>query len=91
MERPWPNWVTTILSVAALIAGLAALDPLVRDELAAIADGQRPTGALATVGQRAEELALVTIQVVRDQTMSHAQLTIFVLAAAVLLVLMLRT
>jgi hypothetical protein len=91
MGRPLSAGVTAIGGICALVVGLAATDPRVREQLAGLASGRRPSGELVSAAARIEDLALVALHAVRDQSIEHAPLTIFVLAAALLLVFMLRT
>ena len=46
---------------------------------------------IAAIATHVEEIVLVVIQAVRDQSIEHAPLVIFALAAAVLVLFMLRT
>lgn len=79
--------------VMALVAGLAMIDGRVRDQVGLVLRG-RPAGAsdeLATIGERLQDLLLVAVQAVRNQSIEHAPLVIFTLAALVLVLFMLRT
>jgi hypothetical protein len=67
------------------------MDPRVREQIAAIGSGRRPSGELVTAMARLQDIVVLAIQAVRDQSLQHAPLTIFVLAAALLLAFMLRT
>jgi hypothetical protein len=49
------------------------------------------TGDIAGFGGRVQELGLVAMQAVRDQSIEHAPLTLFALVALVLFALMLRS
>jgi hypothetical protein len=50
-----------------------------------------PTHELAAAGQQAQTLTAVIAEVARDQSLTHAPLLIFALAATVLVLFMLRT
>ena len=91
MRRQWQGGVTAVCGVAGLIAGLAIMDARVRDQLMAIAGGRAPTGEIVGATARLEALVMTAVQAARDQSIEHAPLTIFALAAALLLVFMLRT
>ena len=83
--------LTTAAGAAAVLIGLAVIDDGVQGRLATLFAGRSPTGELLSVGARLQELGSVIFQAVRDQSIEHAPLTIFVLAAAVLVLFMLRT
>lgn len=74
-----------------IVFGLAIIDVRVREQMMAITDGGNPSGELLSVGARLQELAYLAMQAVRDQSIEHAPLTLFALAALILFVLMLRT
>ena len=74
-----------------LIGGLAVIDVRVRDQLARVLTGRAPTGDFASLGERVQELLLIVMQSVRDQSIEHAPLVIFALAALVLVLFMVRT
>jgi hypothetical protein len=75
----------------ALLGGLAVIDRRVRRELTLLFSGSGPPQGLATMGERVSDLALIVLQAARDQTIEHAPLVIFGLAAAVLVLFMMRT
>jgi hypothetical protein len=83
--------ITTIGGVSALIGGLAIIDERVREQLRAIVEGRPPSGEIVSAGARLKELGWVMADAVRDQSIEHAPMTVFVLAAAVLLFFMLKT
>ncbi len=85
------GFVTSAAGIGAIVAGLVVIDPRVREQAAMLASGRGPTGEFSSVGVRMQELGLVAMQAVRDQSIEHAPLTLFALAALVLFVLMLRT
>jgi hypothetical protein len=80
-----------VASVGAVVVGLAVLDERVRDQIAALASGRRPSGELAGAGEYLQDLALAAFDGVRDQSLSHASLAVFAVGALVLLVLMIRS
>ena len=49
------------------------------------------SGEIAGFGGRMQELGLIAMQAVRDQSIEHAPLTLFALVALVLFTLMIRT
>lgn len=91
MKRVTSSAITTGAGLAAIVAGLAIIDERVRSEFASIASGHASGTELAGAGARVGDLGFVMLQAVRDQSIEHAPLTLFALAALVLFVLMLRT
>ena len=91
MRRATRSSVTSAAGIGTILVGLVVIDPRVREQAVALASGKGPTGEFVSVGERAQELGYVALQAVRDQSIEHAPLTLFALAALVLFVLMLRT
>ena len=74
-------------ALALLLVALIAIDARVRDHLVQSVRGATVAGAGATLA----DLGSIVLLVVRDQSIAHAPLAIFVIAAAVLVLFMLRT
>jgi hypothetical protein len=91
MQRSTSGLFTTGAGAVALVIGLAAIDERVHEEVSALVTGRAGSGELLSFGARLQELAFVALQAVRDQSIEHAPLTLFALAALVLFLLMLRT
>lgn len=91
MRRNAYSFVTSAAGIGAILVGLVVIDPRVREQAMALARGKGPTGEFASAGERVQELGYIALQAVRDQSIEHAPLTLFALAALVLFVLMLRT
>lgn len=91
IRRPLGSWLAAAGGVCALLVGLAAIDDRVRDQLVSAFARQGPTEEIATVGSRIEEIVTVLAHAVRDQSIEHAPMVIFALAAMVLLLFMTRT
>ena len=77
-------------TVALLLLVLVAVDDRVRSELS-LRLVSHPTEQLATAGQHARDLTSVIAEAARAQSLAHAPLLIFTLAAIVLVLFMLRT
>lgn len=76
-------------TVVVLLLALVAFDDRVRDDVSRrIA---HPSVELAGVERQARDLTTVIAAAARDQSLGHAPLLIFTLAAAVLVLFMLRT
>lgn len=90
-RRPFAGLVSAAGGIFALLVGLAAIDLRVRDQIARALAGEGATQEIASVGSRVEELAWIVAHAVRDQSIEHAPMVIFALAAMVLLLFMTRT
>ena len=89
MRRGFGEAFMSVGAVAVLLLALVASDGRVREALSrAVA---WPSVELAGAGQHVGDLASVIAEAARDQSLAHAPLLIFALAAAVLVLLMLRT
>ena len=92
MHRPaFFNGLAAAGGVLMLIGGLAVIDERVRVQLGRLLTGRAPSGELATLGDRVQTLLLIVMQAARDQSIEHAPLVIFALAALVLVLFMVRT
>lgn len=78
-------------AVVLLLTVLVGMDQRVRDVLTLHGGTGRPADDVLVAGGRARDLALAVLDAVRDQSLEHAPLMIFVLAATVLMLIMLRT
>jgi hypothetical protein len=79
----------TVGTLLVLLMVLVAVDDRVRDALSMRVS--RPSVEIAAAGQHARDLTGVIVEVARDQSLAHAPLLIFALAATVLTLFMLRT
>ena len=89
-RRPVAGGLLAVSGLLALVAGLAAIDSRVREELTRLAAGGLPS-EVATASLRGQELLAIVMQAVKDQSAEHAPLVIFSIAAMVLVVFMLRS
>lgn len=90
-RRPISTALAAAGGVCAVLIGLAAIDDRVRYQIASAFARRGPTEEIASVGSRLEEMAAVIAQAVRDQSIEHAPMVMFALAAMVLLLFMTRT
>jgi hypothetical protein len=89
MRRGFSEALMSAGTVAVLLLVLVVLDGRVRDEISLrIA---RPSAELAGAGRQVSDITSIIAGAVRDQSLAHAPLLIFALAATVLVLLMLRT
>ena len=83
--------LTAAAGMVALVGGLALIDRRVRRQLVLAFSSTGPTDQLSAVSERLGSLVYIVLQAAREQTIEHAPLVIFGLAAAVLVLFMLRT
>jgi hypothetical protein len=90
MRRAWGEALMTVGTLTILLMVLVAVDGRVREQVS-MRVLSRPTVQIEAAGQGARDLTSVIAEVVRDQSLTHAPLLIFALAATVLTLFMLRT
>ena len=91
LRRPLSSGLTAAGGLCALLIGLAVIDDRVRDQIARVFARQGPTPEMASVGSRLEEMAAIVAHAMRDQSIEHAPMVIFAVAAMVLVLFMTRT
>jgi hypothetical protein len=74
-----------------LAAGLAMIDDRVRYAVMGLLQGEVPGGEIAVAGSGVRETSAVALQVIRDQSMEYAALTLFAIGALALVLFMTRT
>lgn len=74
-----------------LLTVLVGLDGRVRDVLSLGGGAGRPGDRVVEAGGWAHDMAIAVLDAARDQSLDHAPLMIFVLAATILVLVMLRT
>ena len=90
MRRAMNEALMSAGAVAILLMVLVAIDDRIRDQVSTRFLA-RPSVGLAVAGQHARDLTSVIAEVARDQSIAHAPMLIFALAATVLVLFMLRT
>ena len=90
MRRALNEALMSVATVAIMLFVLVAFDDRVRGELTRRLVSH-PTQQLAAAGQQARDFTSVIAQAAHDQSLAHAPLLIFSVAATVLVVFMLRT
>lgn len=85
-NRMWP----TAASLLALIGGFAVINDDVRGFLERLIHGGA-TAEITSVTWQGQHAGWIVFQSLKDQSMEHGPLTIFAIAASVLVLFMLRT
>ncbi len=91
MPRAIRDAMLTAGSALTLVLALVLLDDRVRMQISAVIDPRNPGDALVGMGGRATHLASIMFVAARTQSVEQAPLVIFAVAAAVLVLFMLRT
>ena len=89
MQRAFSDFLISAGALVALIVLLAAFDGRVREQISLRVSS--PSTQVVGAGAALQNLASVVADAVRDQSIEHAPLVIFVLAGTVLILFMLRT
>ena len=90
-KRAIGDALISVGALCALIGLLAAFDARVREQISLRVGAGQPAAQVAHAEAAVRNLATVVFIAARDQSIEHAPLVIFVLAATVLLLFMLRT
>ena len=91
MRRAIGDAMLTAGSALTLVLALVLLDDRVRDHLSAIVDPRHPGEAVVDMSHRVNQIAAIVAVAARNQSIDHAPLVIFGVAATVLVIFMLRT
>ncbi len=91
VRRTLVSGLTATAGIGTVLLGLAAVDPRVREELTRVASGGGTSRQMASVSGWIQDLGLVVAQALRDQSIEHAPLVIFGIAATILVFFMMRT
>ena len=89
-RRAVSDALVSAAAVTALLLALVAIDDRVREQIV-LRMSAGPTAQLADLGSRVRDVAAILVIAARDQSIEHAPLMIFALAATVLVLFMLRT
>jgi len=91
MQRSLVEGLTSAAGLLVLILMLAAVDGRVREQISMRVVGPRASADFADAESEVRHLSSVAYLAVRDVSIEHASLAIFVLAGTVLVLFMLRT
>ena len=90
MRRAFREALMSAGTVTVLLLALVAVDDRVRAAVSRVFT-TRPSMELAGTGQQVSDLTHAIAEAARSQSLAHAPLLVFALAAGVLVVFMLRT
>jgi hypothetical protein len=90
MRRAFGEAAMSVGALTVLMLTLIAFDDRVREQIS-LRFSARPAQELAEAGRQVRDLTAIVISAAHDQSIEHAPLVIFVLAAIVLVLFMLRT
>lgn len=90
MRRVFSDAVISGIVLALLVAGLALIDPRVREHVATFVSTSAPSTAAGASTQLADVTSALFIAA-RDQSIDHAPMMIFVVVATVLFLAMFRS
>jgi len=91
MRRVLGDAVLTASGAMLLVLALVMFDERVRAQINGVFDPRHPSAAIAGISGRVSEAVSIVGVAMRDQSLEHAPLVIFALAATVLVLFMLRT
>lgn len=83
--------LATIGSLTVIVAGMVLMNERVREQAHHLMQGRGRSPEVTASAHHLQRAAFVTLDTLRDLSIDHASLTIFALAAVVLLLVMLRT
>jgi hypothetical protein len=90
-RRPVLDGLLTIGPPLLLLSCLVAIDDRVREQLTLRVAPSHAVSALVAAGTTVRSLASVVMEAGRDQSLAHAPMLIFAMAAAALTIFMVRT
>ena len=91
MRRALSEATISLFALIVLLVALVSVDERVRQHVASMLSTTPNSSELAGAGKEVTTLALVVFDAVKDQSVAHAPLVIFALAATVLVLFMVRT
>jgi hypothetical protein len=91
IKRPIGDALISVGALAMLLAVLVSVDDRVRQQVSLRFTGGTAQSELRGVGVQVRDLTAVVISAARHQSIEHAPMVLFVLAAGVLFFFMLRT
>jgi hypothetical protein len=90
MRRRFNDVVISVLALSVLLLMIVSVDPRVRDQVQTTLNAP-PTSTLRSVTNDVRTVSKVVVRAAEDHSLANAPMVIFGVAAAVLVVFMLRT
>lgn len=91
MRRAFKDALISVGAVVLLVVALVSIDDRVRDRVTEILRKPPSSAEIAGTGAQAVLISNVVFKAARDQSVAHAPMVIFGVAATVLVLFMLRT
>jgi len=91
IKRPFGDALISVAALAVLLVALVSVDERVRQQVSLRLVGGTAQAELRGAGVQMHDLATVIVDAARYQSIEHAPMMMFVLAASVLFVFMLRS
>jgi hypothetical protein len=88
IRRRLGDVMLSVAGLAVVLGALMAFDPRIREQ---VTNTKAASSGAVDLGSRFIELARTLVQIAVDQSETHPSLTVFAIAATVLVVFMLRT
>lgn len=90
MRRVFGDALISAAALVVLLVGLVAIDDRVRDRVLSVIRTGEMSSSVGSVTSLAGDVAGVLVMAARDQSLDHAPLAVFVVAATALVLAMLR-
>ena len=90
MRRAFGDALISAAALVVLLVGLVAIDDRVRDRVLSVIRTGEVSSSVGSVTSVANDVAGVLLMAARDQSLDHAPLAVFVVAATALVLAMLR-
>lgn len=90
MRRAFGDALISAAALVVLLVGLVAIDDRVRDRVLSVIQTGDVSSSVGSVTSVASDVAGVLMMAARDQSLDHAPLAVFVVAATALVLAMLR-
>jgi hypothetical protein len=91
MRRVINDALISVGALVVLLIGLISVDDRMRERLATALTSPPSSAQIVSAGDRIREVSSVMFVALRDQSVEHAPLVIFAVAATVLVLFMVRT
>ena len=90
MRRVFGDALISAAALVVLLVGLVAIDDRVRDRVLSVIRTGEVSSSVGSVTSLAGDVAEILMMAARDQSLDHAPLAVFVVAATALVLAMLR-